>query len=369
MSDGTITEHHHHSPPVPGRDGYPAGRTVNCGVPMPMNQSTRVLIVGASPDEVNVNARLRECVAHAFAEVLSPDRVRNTRLEFGAERVSSFLPHLVLVFGSCLPDVCDYAGLRRAAESIGAHLAFWLHEDPYEFDCQFKATEVADTIFTNDRWSLEHYRRDRVFHLPLGACTNAHYRDVRVQPAKTFDLFFAGVAYPNRIRMFRSLEAILGRYRVCVRGTLWPEDLPLCVNDTIPNSDLPDYYSRSLLVLNLGRDHDLANERYRLPASTPGPRTFEAAMAGCVQLYFVTGLEIEDYFDPGTEILLFDDPRDVPEIIDSLLSDPELALRIAAASQERALRDHTYAVRARRILEICLNPTAPIAPIAARLPT
>ena len=92
-------------------------------------------------------------------------------------------------------------------------------------------------------------------------------------------------------------------------------------------------------------------------------------MAGCVQLYFVTGLEIEDYFDPGTEILLFDDPRDVPEIIDSLLSDPELALRIAAASQERALRDHTYAVRARRILEICLNPTAPIAPIAARLPT
>ena len=324
---------------------------------MAMNQSTRVLIVGASPDDLNVNTGLRELVADGFAEVLSPDCVRNTSLEYGAEAVLGFLPHLVLVFGSCCPDVCDYGTLKRAVDNTGAHLAFWMHDDPYEFDCHFKATEVADTIFTSDRWSLEHYCRDRVFHLPMAACSHAHYRDLRLHPRKSFDLFFVGVAFSNRIRMLRSLEILLGRYRCCVRGSTWPEDLPWCVNETIPNADLPDYYSRSLLVLNLGRDLDLANERYRLAASTPGPRTFEAAMAGCVQLYFVTGLEIEDYFDSGTEILLFDDPREVPETIDSLLRDPERALRIAAASQERALRDHTYAVRARRILEICL-PTA-----------
>ena len=321
---------------------------------MAINQTTRVLVVGASPDEININTPQRGFVARAFSDILAPGQVKNTTLEYGAEVVIGFQPELVLVFGSCYPDVCDYGALKRAAEHVGAHLAFWLHDDPYEFDCHFKATEVADTIFTNDQWSLEHYRADRVFHLPMAACPHAHYRDIGNSPVKTFDVFFAGAAFPNRIKMFRSLEVTLKRYQCCFRGSMWPEDLPMCRNEWISNADLPDYFARSLLALNLGRDFDLANERYHLAATTPGPRTFEAAMAGCVQLYFVTGMEIEDYFDPGKEILLFDDPREVPEIIDSLVRDPERALQIAEASQRRALRDHTYAIRARRVLEICI---------------
>jgi spore maturation protein CgeB len=107
------------------------------------------------------------------------------------------------------------------------------------------------------------------------------------------------------------------------------------------------------VVLNLGRDFDFGNERYRLPATTPGPRTFEAAMAGCVQLYFVTGLEIEDYFTPDREILLFDHTSEVPHILESILSDPDRALEIARAAQNRALKDHSYTARARSILRAC----------------
>jgi spore maturation protein CgeB len=319
-----------------------------------MNESTDVLVIGASPDELNINASQREFVARAFSAILGSARVQSTSLELAPDAVAKFAPNLALVFGSCYPDVCDYAALKQAAENAGAHLAFWLHDDPYEFDCQFKVTELADTIFTNDSWALEHYRFDRVFHLPMAACPHAHYRDLKRYPQKPLDLFFAGAAFPNRIRMLRSLEATLTRYQCCIRGSLWPEDLPICVNEWIPNVELPEYFARSLVVLNLGRDFDLANERFHLPASTPGPRTFEAALAGCVQLYFVTGLEIENYFEPDKEILLFDDPREVPEIIDSLLGDPDRALAIATAAQKRALRDHTYAARARRILQTCL---------------
>jgi spore maturation protein CgeB len=323
------------------------------------SQSIRVVIVGASPDEININAPQRSFVARAFSDLLGSEHVMNITLEYGPEAVSTFGPDLVLVFGSCLPDVCDYGALKRATDHVGAHLAFWLHDDPYEFDCGFKAADVAQTIFSNDRWSVEHYRGGRVFHLPLAACPHEHYKDLTSHPIKKFDLFFAGAAFPNRIRMFRSLEAVLSRYQCCVCGSMWPDDLPMCVNEWIPNSDLSAYFARSLAVLNLGRDFDLANERFRLAATTPGPRTFEAAMAGCVQCYFVTGLEIEDYFEPDKEILLFDDPREIPEIIDSLLSDPERALDIAGASQRRALRDHTYQMRARKILEVCLSYELP----------
>jgi spore maturation protein CgeB len=105
--------------------------------------------------------------------------------------------------------------------------------------------------------------------------------------------------------------------------------------------------------LNMGRRFNLANARFGLDASTPGPRTFEAAMAGTVQCMFVEGLEIYDYFDPDEgEVLLFDSPAELRHHVDMLRDDPAAAAQIADAAQQRTLRDHTYANRAARILEL-----------------
>jgi spore maturation protein CgeB len=319
----------------------------------------KLLISGASPDELNINSQLRNHVARAFEPFLGPGGIRNVPYEYAAETILSFAPDLALIFGSIMPDTCDYTAIERAAQSAGAHLAFWLHDDPYEFDFCFKAIESADTIFTNDRWAAQHYDFPRVFHLPMAACEQTHYRDISKHASKSNDLFFAGVGFDNRIRIMRDLASALKSYRTCIRGSGWPTDLPGCRNLFIPNEALADYYVRSWVVLNLGRDFDLGNERYRLPPTTPGPRTFEAAMAGCVQLYFVTGLEIEDYFAPESEILLFDHASEVPAILDSVLSDPDKALAIGRAAQKRALRDHTYTARARSILKACFPEWEP----------
>jgi spore maturation protein CgeB len=68
---------------------------------------------------------------------------------------------------------------------------------------------------------------------------------------------------------------------------------------------------------------------------------------------FVEGLEIYDYFDPDEgEILLFDSPAELRRHIDMLRDDPAAAAQIAGAAQKRTLRDHTYASRAARILEL-----------------
>src|SRR5437588_3720089 len=132
-----------------------------------------VLITGGAPDRVNRNAGLRELVAEGFAEFLGDHRVLNVPPEAAGPRIKISRPRLVLVFGSCLPDQCEFSGLRRACDDVGCPLAFWLHDDPYEFDAAAKVVRIADHIFTNDRWAAEHYHRENVWHLPLAASARA----------------------------------------------------------------------------------------------------------------------------------------------------------------------------------------------------
>ncbi|MBU9318159.1 glycosyltransferase [Burkholderia multivorans] len=112
-------------------------------------------------------------------------------------------------------------------------------------------------------------------------------------------------------------------------------------------------HAASLATLNVGRRHDLANERFKLDASTPGPRTFEAAASGTVQCMFIEGLEIDDYYSEQLgEILLFDSPTELRQHIEMLKDDPKRAETIATAAQQRTLREHTYRNRAETVLSI-----------------
>lgn len=319
------------------------------------NKSTRVLICGASPDSVNHNAVLRGYVATGFRTLLGDAQVRVSSLESAAQIVRAFEPHVIVVFGSCMPQVANYLDLKNAALDHGAQLAFWLHDDPYEFDYAHKVEPLADAIFSNDRWTVTHYRHPNVHHLPLAADPDAHVRPLHGDHvnSKARDVFFCGVGFPNRIALLRDCASALQGLKVEVVGSGWPSDLPFAQNRRIANHELPDLHAASLVTLNIGRRFNLANERFNLDASTPGPRTFEAAASGTVQCMFVEGLEIDDYYDESAdEILLFDTPAQLRRQIDMLRDDPARAQRIAAAAQRRTLADHTYERRAARILDV-----------------
>jgi spore maturation protein CgeB len=311
----------------------------------------RVLVCGASPDAVNNNAVLRGYVGHGFGEVLGRAAVRTSSLEAAELIASEFEPHLVVVFGSCMPPTSVYHGLRNFCTRTGAILSFWLHDDPYEFDYHYKILDVADVIFSNDRWSATHYQHPHVYAMPLAADRGAHYREA--MRVKDRDVFFCGVGFPNRQQLLRDCAPLLGGLNVEVLGTDWPNDIAFARNERIENSALPDWYAGSLVTLNIGRRYNLANARFGLDASTPGPRTFEAAMAGAIQCMFVEGLEILDYFDPEKgEIILFDSPEELRQQVESLRDDPVKSARYSAAAQWRALSEHTYKHRAERILEL-----------------
>jgi spore maturation protein CgeB len=315
------------------------------------SESGKVVVVGASPDRINRNAVMRKFVAEGLEEVLGPGRVRECSLETALSVVAQIRPSLVVCFGSCMPDVCNYWPLRDLCDRLGAGLAFWLHDDPYEFDFGYRATEVADWVFSNDRWTALHYQHPRTFFLPTAASPRVHRRDW--SEAKDRDVFFCGVAFSNRVQLFTDLAPLLDDLRCDVFGADWPARLPFAQNRRLGNAEWSDACARSLVTVNVGRNLHLANRRFQLDPATPGPRTFEAAMAGTVQLCFIDGLAIGDFFEIGSEVLVFDDPAGFRRHLERLRDEPGMARTTALAAQERALREHTYAARGRELLVNC----------------
>lgn len=313
-----------------------------------MSALPKVLVCGASPDRVNNNAVLRNYVARGFEEALTEERVMATSLDYAVDAVWQFRPDLLVVFGSCMPDSCDYTRLRTYCVRSNATLVFWLHDDPYEFDFNYKIYNYADMIFTNDKWAARHFNHPRVAHLPLAADSVLHFRKLPVEIKR--DLFFCGVGFQNRRELMLESVPFLNGFDTLICGAEWPE-LPLFRNKRINNDDLPDYYASSRVTLNIGRKFNLANSKYQLDPTTPGPRTFEAALAGAVQCYYFDSCEILEYFEPESEIILFDSPKELVEIIENLKEDAHTRNKISRTAQERALKDHTYAQRAKKILD------------------
>jgi spore maturation protein CgeB len=94
------------------------------------------------------------------------------------------------------------------------------------------------------------------------------------------------------------------------------------------------------MVLNINRDSMAA------VGFSPPTRVFEAAGAGaCVITDSWSG--VETFFQPKNEILLASSAEEVVQLLRSM--DKIQSMQIGAAMRERALRDHTYALRARQV--------------------
>jgi spore maturation protein CgeB len=99
-------------------------------------------------------------------------------------------------------------------------------------------------------------------------------------------------------------------------------------------------------VLNISRE---SMARYGF---SPATRVFEAAGAGaCLITDAWEG--IEQFLEPGTQVLVAHDGDEVAQIVRSL--DPDRAKRIGEAARQRVLAEHTYAHRARQLETLLMS--------------
>jgi spore maturation protein CgeB len=311
--------------------------------------SRRILVTSTVPDRLNSNSVIRSYAAAGLRAADPAASIIECSIEAASDVARRLRPELILAIGGVAIDGGELRLLRRLTDAAGALLALWLHDDPYEMDYAFRAEEVADVIFTNDSWALFHYRHARVRHLPLAACPATHHRPV-TDATRWTEMFFCGHGHANRVALLRAAVSVMSRHDVSVVGTGWPSDLRFATNRRLSPAEAADAANASVVTLNLPRVHNIANRRFDIPACTPGPRTFEVALAGSAQLVWSAGPEMTEYLKPGVEMVVLESVSDLADALERARDEPSYFLTMAIAAQQRVLASHCYEHRMRDLL-------------------
>jgi spore maturation protein CgeB len=178
-----------------------------------------------------------------------------------------------------------------------------------------------------------------------------------VEPDVRFeaDLGFLGNRLPDREQrveeFFLRAAADLPGHRFLLGGSGWHDKpMPSNVNYAghVYTRDHNAFNCTPLAVLNISRE---SMARYGF---SPATRVFEAAGAGAC-LITDAWVGLEEFLDPGSEVLVATDGAEVAEHVKALSL--EGARAIGAAARRRVLAEHTYAQRVRQ-LETLLGEAA-----------
>jgi hypothetical protein len=249
-------------------------------------------------------------------------------------------------------------GLCARLAAVCGRSAIWMTEDPWLSPQTAPAATLFDLVFTNDSSAVSAYPRGAV-HLPLAASTLFHRFPVpeKDEGHYLYDVEFMGGAWVNRVQF---LKDVLGQlpgvkaklalshhdylpsweWKLTGGGYTW--DVPR----SEPARHMARFANRSRVTLTL---HRIVGGCERVSA-TPGPRLFEAALAGGFQLVDLALPEVARYFDVGTEIDGFRSADECAAKIRHYLDNPEQRLTLARAAQRRCLAEHLYEHRVARLL-------------------
>jgi spore maturation protein CgeB len=181
---------------------------------------------------------------------------------------------------------------------------------------------------------------------------DTHY-PVLADPKFACDLVFIGNRLPDREKriehFFLQAAALAPEFRFILGGEGWGGK-PLPPNVRWIGHVGTDSHNKvncsARMVLNVNRE-SMAEVGF-----SPPTRVFEAAGAGaCLITDQWEG--VETFFEPGREILLARDANDIVEHLHTVSS--EEAARIGSAMRSRALREHTYILRAATV-DAILSP-------------
>jgi spore maturation protein CgeB len=182
---------------------------------------------------------------------------------------------------------------------------------------------------------------------------------VEADPALACDLLFIGHRLPDReervAEFFLRAALLAPEFKFVLGGEGWGgKSLPQNVRwlGHVSTSDHNRLNSSARMVLNINRE-SMASVGF-----SPPTRVFEAAGAGaCVITDAWEG--IERFFRPGEEVLVAKDAEDVVRYLLTVTA-PE-ARGIGAAMRRRALREHTYQLRAQQFDSIMRGEEARLA--------
>jgi len=266
------------------------------------------------------------------------------------------------------------AGLKRIIEQWKPHaLFFTTYTEQVDRDLMRWITEETPTVtigwFSDDHWRFKSYSRYWAEALNWVVTTDADavqkYRaigqpnvilsqwaanELVYRPSELpleYDVSFVGRRYGPRESAVEHLRR--NGVSVATFGPEWP-------GGGVSQDKMMEVFSRSRVNLNLAA----SSKRDHLRSSKPQikGRVFEVPACGGLLLTDYAP-HLEDYYDIGSEVVVYTSKRDMLRKVVDLLGDEPRRASIARAGYERTVRDHTWVGRLREILSQAgvLEPT------------
>jgi len=308
----------------------------------------KILVSSGTSDAINSNQRLRRRVAHGFQDL------DHFTIDIPIEEVYQQLEYtsfdFLLITGSVADPSVDLSEIVRFARSKGVIVAFWLHDDPYEFDMHWRLESLECPVFSNEPNCIPYYPNScNAKALALAASPlDKPQIPIHMDDEPEVDLAFCGVAFPQRIAIIRQL--IDDGFSISCWGDGWPDDLVGTVNCRLGPSGLRQLYSRCYFVLNLGREVQIANRNKQIASSTPGPRTFEAGLMGAIQLYLGQSPKIQNFYTRDDGVIPIQRTEEIRSLIRRAQKQPEWRKNMSKNAIKRTMKDHLYRHRCHDLL-------------------
>jgi glycosyltransferase involved in cell wall biosynthesis len=249
--------------------------------------------------------------------------------------------------------------LRKLCQLVPKR-AIWFVEDPYELETNLKISSCFDIVFTNSPDCVKHYEKPANY-LPLAAdlanCVERRSVD------KKYDIFFAGTAWPNRLKFIDSLRKARPKLRWKLILTSNPALDPhirsyqssFKFSEGVSIADFTSIAESSLITLMLPRRFSTSGDPHQ-SSPGPGPRLFELALAGTCQLADNSSMPVTDrFYEADKHYIPFASKESCLTAIDHLLADESKIFSIAEASRRHTIENHLYDNRCNFLLQKVLQ--------------
>jgi hypothetical protein len=228
--------------------------------------------------------------------------------------------------GGYFPIGLEDCPVPTACYLIDVHLGHWREQ----------AARFFDAVFVAQYDYLDRFKQAvghaQIYWLPLAAAPDAHRQ---LDRPRTLDVGFVGnlaLAHQTTARA-RRLRLIAPRFKT---NDFYRQYTP---------AEVGGIYSQAKIVFNTSIAGDVTM------------RIFEGTACGALMLTDSTANGLEQLFEVGQEIIVYQDDHDLLDKIAYYLAHDDERQGIAQAGQRRTLQEHLYTHRIRQILEVCAAPS------------
>lgn len=236
-----------------------------------------------------------------------------------------------------------------------------LTETPYLAELEKRMLPFYDAVFANDKCCLEEYRRvnKNTFYLGTAFSTEIYPYKGPVEREFCSDLFFVGSPVPGRAEFLNEicekLEGVDFKLFVIAgeKFGLHGRVFNFLRGRGLKQGEVAKYLAGAKIGFNLFRLND-QREGLGLEPYSLNPRVYEVMASGALLLTDYRP-ELEEMFEVGKDLVVFDGVEDFLEKVKYFLNHEEERQGIAKRGQNKVSKSHSYIDRAKQLLETVRN--------------